>query len=184
MVLIFTTPHLYGGKVLDAVYVVSPTATWDSTWQHLVKYRAKRGQKEEDFFMDSWDANRIEQILDESSKLTAYHKAQLAKGEKRYATSVLLVVDDMADGQHILHATGNSILTTMFIRGRHYMLSCWISSQRPNLVSSIIRIKMLGVICFRMRNWKDKDTILTELSAWVDRKTLDQLYETATRQKY
>ena len=43
---------------------------------------------------------------------------------------------------------------------------------------------MSGVICFRMRNWKDKDTILTELSAWVDRKTLEEMYDTATRDKH
>ena len=184
IVSMLTTPQLYGGDVFDAVYVVSPSAKLDSTWQHLVKYRAKRGQKEEDFFMDSWDAKRIEQILDESSKLTAYHKAQQTKGEKRFATSVLLVVDDMADASHILHATGNSILNTLFIRGRHYMLSCWVSSQRPNLVSSIIRTQMSGVICFRMRNWKDKDTILTELSAWVNRKTLEEMYDLATRDKF
>ena len=111
LVSLLTTPHLYGGKVFDAVYVVSPSVKLDSTWRHLIDYRAKKGQKEEDFFFDHWDESVVQRIMDESAKLTEYHK----KHEHQYATSVCLVVDDMADQQHILHATGNSLLNTLFI---------------------------------------------------------------------
>ena len=46
--------------MFDAVYVVSPSVKVDSTWAHLKKYRAKRGQKEDEFFMDEWDGDRIQ----------------------------------------------------------------------------------------------------------------------------
>ena len=137
-----TNPRMYGGNVFDAVYVVSPSAKLDSTWQHLAKYRAKREHKEDDLFMDTWDGAKIQGVIDESFKLTAHQKARQAKGERVHAVSVCLIVDDMADQQSILHATGNSILNSAFIRARHAFLSVWVASQRPNLVSDIIRIQM------------------------------------------
>ena len=88
--------------------------------------------------MDSWDGDRIQILIEESFALTEYHK----KKEHTYATSVLIVVDDMADASHILHVTGKSILNSLFIRGRHAYLSSWVCSQRPKLVSSSIRTQM------------------------------------------
>ena len=80
IVSMLTNPRLYGGDVFDAVYLVSPSAKLDSTWQHLAKYRAMRGQKEDEFFFDHWDAERIQNIIDESFKLTAHQKARQANG--------------------------------------------------------------------------------------------------------
>ena len=133
MVSLLTNPRMYGGNCFDAVYVVSPSAKLDSTWQHLAKCRAKRGQKEEDFFFDHWDAERVQKIIDESFALTAHRKTQQDKGERVRAVSVCLVVDDMADQQSILHATGNSILNIAFIWARHAYLSVWVSNQRGSL---------------------------------------------------
>ena len=62
--------------------------------------------------MDEWDGQRVQALIDESFKLTGCHK----KKEHTHATSVLIVVDGMADASHILHATGNSILNSLFIR--------------------------------------------------------------------
>ena len=73
---------MYGGNVFDAVYIVSPSAKLDSTWQHLAKYRAKRGQKEEDFFFDHWDAERVQKIIDESFALTAHRKKAAGQGRE------------------------------------------------------------------------------------------------------
>ena len=70
VVSLLTTPHLYGGKTFDAVFVISPSVKLDSTWRHLIDYRAKRGQKEEDFFFDHWDGAKVQQIMDEAAKLT------------------------------------------------------------------------------------------------------------------
>ena len=44
VVALLTNPKLFGGNVFDAVYVVSPSVKVDSTWGHLKKDRAKRGQ--------------------------------------------------------------------------------------------------------------------------------------------
>ena len=118
--------------------------------------------------------------MGESARITQFHKD---KGHS-HGTSVLLVIDDMADSQHILHATGNSLLNTLFIRGRHYYLSTWVATQRPTLVSSIIRTQMSALFIFKQRNVKDLISFLDELNAMVDRKTLKAMYDQATEQKF
>lgn len=42
---------------------------------------------------------------------------------------MLLVIDGTADSQHIPHTTGNSLLNTLIIRGRHYDLDTWFATQ-------------------------------------------------------
>ena len=115
--------------------------------------------------MDTWDGAKIQDLIDESFKLTAHQKARQAMGERVQAISVCLVCDDMADQQSILHATGNSILNSAFIRARHAFLSVWVASQRPNLVSSIIRTQMSALIIFRQRNRKDVEVFVDEFCA-------------------
>ena len=63
-------------------------------------------------------------------------------------------------------------------------MSVWIASQRPNLTSSIIRTQMPSLIIFRQRNRKDYDIFVDEFSGSVDKKTLIQMYDIATKDKY
>lgn len=161
--------------------MISPTLNLDSTWAHLQKYREKNfGQKQDQFFFDTWDGPNVQELIDESFKLTDYHK----QARHTHATSVLLVVDDMADQQSTLHAQGNSILNSAVIRARHAYLSVWIASQRPNLTSSIIRTQMSALLICRQRNVKDLITFQDEFCAMVDRKTLMSMCEAETKEKY
>ena len=103
---LLTNPKLYGGDVFDAVWVISPSVKVDSTWEHLRKYRAKKGQCGDEFFMDSWDEDRVKQIMEEGMKMTEYHKKQAREGHHvKFATSTLLVVDDMASEYHAFTQT-------------------------------------------------------------------------------
>ena len=42
---------------------------------------------------------------------------------------VLVVLDDMADAPQVHKKTGDGILDTLFIRGRHNMCSTWVSTR-------------------------------------------------------
>lgn len=153
----------------------------DSTWAHLKKYREKSfGPKSEQFFLGTLDGPKVQALIDESFKLTDYHK----KNHHQHATSVLLCLDGMADQQSILHAHGKSILNSAFIRARHAYLSVWIASQRPNFVSHIIRTQMSALFIFRQRYVKDIITFLDQCSATVHRKTLMTMYQTSTEDRY
>ena len=135
--------------------------------------------------MDSWDEEKVKQIMDEGLKMTEYHKKRTKESNNaKFSTSTLLVVDDMASEYHILHANGSSLLNSMFIKNRHQKQSIWVASQRPSLVSSTIRTQMNALFIFKQRNVKDLITFLDEFSAMVDKKTLMQIYKIATDQKY
>ena len=63
-------------------------------------------------------------------------------------------------------------------------MSTWVATQRPTLVSSIIRTQMSALFIFKQRNVKDLISFLDELSAMVDRKTLKAMYDQSTEIKY
>ena len=70
IVSLLTNPRLFGGNVFDAVFVVSPSVKLDSTWKHLIDYRAKQtGQKEAQLFFDKWDETMVQKIMDESARI-------------------------------------------------------------------------------------------------------------------
>ena len=72
---ILTKPKLFGGNVVDAVWVISPSVKVDSTWEHVRAYLVKRGQGGDEFFMEM-----VKQILDEGVKMTDYHKKRAKEG--------------------------------------------------------------------------------------------------------
>ncbi|MDA8584169.1 hypothetical protein N9L68_08030 [bacterium] len=61
---LLTNPNLCCGNVFDAVWVISPSVNVDSTREPLRAYRAKRGQRGDELFMDSWDEDKVNHILD------------------------------------------------------------------------------------------------------------------------
>ena len=81
IVSLLTNPRLYGGKVFDAVFVVSPSVKLDSTWRHLIDYRHKQArQKEEQFFFDKWDEATVQKVMDETARLTQFHNGRYVYG--------------------------------------------------------------------------------------------------------
>ena len=75
-------------------------------------------------------------------------------------------------------------MNSLFIRGRHANISTWIASQRPTLLSTTLRTQATSLFVFRQRSMKDLLTFLDEYSAIVPKKTLEKIYNVATRDKY
>ena len=71
-------------------------------------------------FHSDWDEVALLQILDEQKAKIK----ELQDGKSKKALpQVLTIIDDFADRADIMHRAGN-ILTTLFIRGRHFGSSC------------------------------------------------------------
>ena len=70
---------------------------------------------------------------------------------------VLIVIDDHADNPAVHRKTGDGILDTLFIRGRHYCISTWVSTQKLRLMSSAVRVNTMFYIassgCAISWNW-------------------------------
>ena len=77
-----------------------------------------------------------------------------------------------------MHSASN-ILTTLFIRGRHFGSSCWLSSQKLTAISTVARVNFRFILCWRLRNAKEIQALTEELSAIYPVNTLHQMYEEA-----
>ena len=91
---------------------------------------------------------------------------------------VLTIIDDFADRWDIMHSASN-ILTTLFIRGRHFGSSCWISSQKLTAISQVARVNFRFLLVWRLRNLKEIQSLLEELSALYPVAVLHEMYQTA-----
>ena len=109
------------------------------------------GKKEEDHFFDEWDGKKVQEIVSTAFAVTKYHKDN---GHKK-GHAILIIVDDFADRPDILHSAGGSILISLAIRGRHANISFWVASQRPTLLSTVLRTQATSLFAFRQRSVRD-----------------------------
>ena len=80
--------------------------------------------------------------------------------------------------------TGDGILDTLFIRGRHYCINTWVSTQKLRLMPSAVRVNTMWYCVFRLRNQLELDALVEELSAMLPKDVLFGMYQEATREKY
>ena len=132
----------------ERVYIMSPSIDMDPQWEPVKKYiREDLGVNtdREQSWWDEWDEGALRNILAQQKKITQQSK-QLGM-KKLY--QVLIVLDDMADSPQVHKKTGDGILDTLFIRGRHYCCNTWVSTQKLRLMSSLgARIAIYLVLPF------------------------------------
>ena len=64
------------------------------------------------------------------------------------------------------------------------MISKITATQKFNAIHPIIRVNATELYVYRLRNMKDLDTFIDEVSAVLDKKTLLELYHLATSEPY
>ena len=84
----------------------------------------------------------------------------------------------MADRPDVLHNAGN-VLTSLFIKGRHFGCSTWLSSQKLTTISLTARVNFQFICVWRLRNAKEIEAVMEELSALYPKKTLYEMYQLA-----
>ena len=134
--------------------------------------------KEQSFFSE-WNPAALEHILETQASMVEMQK-------KRGYTKVYgicVVVDDHADSPEVLHAQGKNVINSLFVRGRHLMVSTLIGSQKLRALSTMIRVNAQFFLCFRLRN-KELGQLLEEISAVYPVKTLRKMYDLATAEPY
>lgn len=159
------------------VYVFSPSINVDATWVPVIDYlkkTLKQDSKKEPYLFDRYDEGALKKIIDTQHKLVSHMKANHMK--KLF--QILIVVDDFADDRQMVR--NSQLLHSLYIRGRHTAISTITSTQVYNLISPIIRKNATNLFCFKLRNAKDLECLLEELSALYDKNTILEIYRTAT----
>ena len=164
------------------IYIFSPSIDVDYSWAPVKDYIEKvmkvRETKEEPIYFDHYDPQALEQIVSLQHKVAEYMKKQ----DNKKVYQILIIIDDFADDPRFTRQ--DKILHSLYTRGRHNFISTITSTQVFTMLSPIIRKNATALYVYRLRNYKDLESLLEELSALYDKKTLMQLYETATSEPH
>lgn len=158
--------------VFDQIHVFSPSVDIDSAW-HPIKVLADslKGST----FHSEWDEPALRDILD---RQRAEIKSLKDAKSRKPLPQVLTIIDDFGDRYDIMHSASN-VLTTLFIRGRHLGSSCWLSSQKLTAISQVARVNFRFICVWRLRNYREIQSLMEELSALYPQSVLHEMYELA-----
>ena len=162
------------------IYIFSPSVDIDHTWQPVKDYIAKeiKPRDKDIMYFDTYDPDALANIVKTQHKVIEYMK------EHKHNTlfQILIVIDDFADSPEF---TRNSkLLHQLYIRGRHQMISTITATQVFKAISPIVRKNITDLYIYRLRNQADLESIIEEVSAVYDKKTLYKLYRIATDEAY
>jgi hypothetical protein len=158
--------------IFDQIHVFSPSVDIDSAWAPVKQFA---DHLEGSTFHSEWDEAALREILDQQRE--KIKKLKDAKS-RRPLPQVLTIIDDFADRMDIMHSASN-ILTTLFIRGRHLGSSCWLSSQKLTAITPVARVNFRFMCVWRLRNFREIQSLMEELSALYPMQVLHEMYETA-----
>jgi len=163
------------------IYIWSPSVFVDQSWEPVKKYidkDLKINSDKEKLYFDEYRHEDLENVISTQYKLIDHMKKQDYK--KLY--NILIVIDDFADNPSFTRHS--KLLHSLYTRGRHLMISTITSTQVFNALSTIIRKNITQLYVYKLRNYKDLEAVLEELSALTDKKTLLEMYSMATKEPH
>lgn len=147
------------------VYIFSKSFGNDSIWDNI--------DIDDEFVFDNFDEPAINSILSKQSKLKQKYKNQLEKVPK-----LLFIIDDMIND---IIDSKSDIITKLFFRGRHFVLSTILTSQAYTAIPNKIRVNGSDMIFFSQSSAKEVKTISEENGfGGLDRKDFTKLFIHAT----
>ena len=166
------------------IYMFSPTASSDHTWEPVYKYIRKslKVPEEEPISFDEFDVEALNKIIDTQKRIIKYQKDH----NQKQLHGILIVVDDFGGDIGIMRGKQGEAIKNLFLMGRHFAISCIVSIQKYRLASSVMRTQATLLVWFKSRSQIDLDAFLEENSALVPggRKQLMEIYRMATAEPY
>ena len=111
-------------------------------------------------------------------KITEYMK----KHKKTKMFQVLIIIDDFADDPKFCRSS--KLLHSLYTRGRHSYISVITATQVFVALHPIIRKNATDLYSYKLRNYRDLETLIEELSALEPKKVLLEMYKLATEEPY
>jgi len=173
---------IYDG-CFDKIYIFSPSVHLDHTWLPVKEYikdkmKVNDDDKDDPVYFDEYEPDALLKIIDTQTKVTNYMK----KEGKKKMFQVLIIIDDFADNPQF--SRNSKILHALYTRGRHSFISTITATQVLVALSPIIRKNATEIYVYKLRNYKDLETLLEELSALAPKKTLLDMYHMAVDEPY
>ena len=169
-------------KCFERIYIFSPSVNVDNTWEPVRNYiEDKMDAHETDqdkFYFDHYDQESLESIIATQNKIVLEQKNK----KKKKLFQILIIIDDFSDDPSF--SRQSKLLHSLYTRGRHACISTITATQKFNAIHPIIRINATELYVYRLRNQKDLDTLIDEVSALIDKKTLLNIYKQCTDKPY
>jgi hypothetical protein len=164
------------------IFLFSPTASIDHTWEPLEKYirNELKVDESEQVFFDTFDEKALERILDTQTKIIKWQKKHEPHAQ---LMQVLIIIDDFgSDSQIMKHS---KVIDKLFTQGRHIGASTLLSQQRWRMASATQRSQATLTMFGRPRSLLDMDAYIEENSALAGgKKQLAELIKIATAEKF
>ena len=148
----------------------SPSIDIDKTWEPVKKYQSdttRASEKgREKLYFDHYNPSELENIIETRHKIIKMMKA--AKRTKLF--SVLVGVGDFADDP--IFTRQSKLLHSLFAGGRHNSISTIASTQNVASIHPIVRVDAVALIVYPLRNNKEVESFLEEVSGLTGKKEL------------
>ena len=173
---------IYDG-CFDKIYIFSPSVNLDHTWLPVKEYikkqlKIKDDDKEDPVYFDEYNSEDLLNIIETQIKITNYMKQQ----KKTKMFNVLVIVDDFADNPSF--SRNSKLLHALYTRGRHAFLSTITATQVLVALSPVIRKNAIEMYIYKLRNYRDLESVIEELSALAPKQVLMEMYNAATDEPY
>ena len=167
----------------DKIYIFSPSVNLDHTWIPVKEYikekmKIKDDDKEDPIYFDEYDSEALMRIMETQMKITDYTKKQ----KKTKMSQVLIIIDDFADDPKFVRSS--KLLHSLYTRGRHSYISVITATQVINALHPIIRKNATDLYIYKLRNYRDLQGLVEELSALAPKNTLLEMHNHATSEPY
>jgi hypothetical protein len=111
---------------------------------------------EEPIYFDHYNPADLERIIDTQHKIAEYMKSH----DHKQIHQILIVVDDFADDPSFTRQS--KLLHALYIRGCHTYCSVITATQVFNALSPIVRKHIPDLYAYRLRNYKDLESLIEE----------------------
>ena len=154
--------------VFERIYIWSPSISVNSNWLPVKKYiqdNLKLDLEKEKCLFDEYIPEELEAVIKRQHKVIEYQK----KNDHKKLFSILIIVDDFADSKAF--SRNSPLLNQLYVRGRHVSVCIITATQKYNALSPIIRVNSRQLFFFRLRNYREIETMVEELSAVLIKKS-------------
>ena len=169
-------------RCFERVYIFSPSINVDNSWSPVKEYiedKMKAVETDDDkFYFDNYDKEALEQIITTQNKIVLEQKSK----KKTKLFQILIIIDDMADNAEM--SRQSKLLHSLYTRGRHACISTITATQKFTAISPIIRVNAVELYVYRLRSGQDLETLINEVSALIDKKTLLNIYKQCTSEPF
>lgn len=161
----------------ERIVIFSHSWETDSSWDPVKKYMKDKDWNLDECGHSSYSDSILKEILDEQAAIIRYQKEK----KHKQLFGLLVIFDDMIQDRD---AVRGRQIERCFTKGRHEMVSCWVSSQAYRKVSNIVRMNADHEAIWKLRNGQDLHAWLEENSAIIGVDRLMEVYKKATDKPY